>query len=119
MKPLYLPTLRGIFGDWIYYTSLVPAYEVAARVRFAHDLHVKNRQLSDMIQRELKSGRSEEIANYLQRDDRFFSSLVVAVYGGDPSWHEFGDIKSERKDISISDIPDSAKDSLGFLSLSG
>lgn len=119
MKTLYLPTLRGIFGDWIYYTSLVPAYEVAARIRFAHDLHIKNRQLSDMIQRELKSGRSEEIAEYLQRNDRFFSSLVVAVYGGDPAWHEFGDIKSERKDISISDIPDFAKNSLGFLSLSG
>lgn len=119
MSKIYLPTLRGYFGDWVYYSSLMPAKELADRVEFATLIHVKNPQLSEMIQRELREGRAVKIADYLETDERFFNSLVIAVYGGDPAWHEFGNIRPSRPDISMDDIPGFARNSLGFLSFSG
>ena len=87
---LALPALRGTFGDWTYYSAVIPLAELAKRVAFASEIHT-NKGLSELIQRELKggphSGRAVDIANYLQNEhERFFNSLVVAVYGGAPQW---------------------------------
>jgi DNA sulfur modification protein DndB len=118
MKKLLIPALRGRFGDWVYYSCLVPFSEVAERISFANDIH-KNKNLSDMIQREIKQKRGLEIAKYLTTEkERFFNSLVVAVYKGDPIWYEV-DLKTNSKDILVEDIPDFAWDSFGFLSLTG
>lgn len=118
-KILYLPALRGHFGDWIYYSCLMPLEQVAGRVQFADEIH-KSKKLSEMIQRELRKGRSRDIAKYLKtQPERFFNSLVIAVYGGEPAWHEFGNIKAEHSDVSMGDIPESARHSVGFLSLTG
>lgn len=84
--PLALPALRGGFGDWTYYSAVVPLPELAARVSFANDIH-ENKELSTWIQRSLKGGRAEDIASYLKKEpERFFSSLVIALYGGTPEW---------------------------------
>jgi DNA sulfur modification protein DndB len=87
---LALPALRGAFGDWTYYSAVIPLAELAKRVAFANEIHT-NKGLSELIQRELKGGphggRALDIANYLQNEhERFFNSLVVAVYGGAPQW---------------------------------
>jgi len=87
---LALPALRGNFGDWTYYSAVIPLTELAKRVAFANEIHT-NKALSELIQRSLKGGprggRSLDIANYLQNEkERFFNSLVVAVYGGSPQW---------------------------------
>ncbi len=96
MQKLFIPALRGVFGDWVYYSCLMPAEVVARQISFAEELH-KNKKLSELIQREIKKKRGLEIANYLRtQNERFFNSLVVAVYGGDPDWFEFG-IKSQNK----------------------
>ena len=118
MGILFIPALRGFFGDWVYYSCLMPGWLVAERINFAKELH-QNKRLSDMIQRELKRGRSIEIANYLlSEQEKFFNSLVAAVYGGKPSWYEF-DVKSQTKDISVDDIPKFALHSFGFLGFTG
>jgi len=88
--PLALPALRGTFGDWTYYSAVIPLAELAKRVAFAGEIHT-NKGLSELIQRSLKGGarggRALDIANYLLREpERFFNSLVVAVYGGAPQW---------------------------------
>lgn len=112
----YLPALRGRFGDWAYYCTLMTLRQIAARVDYAKDIH-KNRTLSEMIQRELTLGRAGEIANYIHANqDRFFNSLVVAVYGGKPQWHPF-DVKPTAADISVDDLDETARDSVGYLSL--
>lgn len=119
MGKLYLPALRGLFGSWTFYSCLIPFDELATRVDFATDLH-KSKNLSDLIQRELKHGRAEAIEKYLTKQkERFFNSLVIAVYGGDPTWHQFDKIKPQRDDIRIDEISETAKNSIGFLSLSG
>lgn len=119
-QPLALPALRGTFGDWIYYSAVIPLAELAKRVAFASEIHT-NKGLSDLIQRSLKSGphggRSLEIANYLQNEhERFFNSLVVAVYGGSPEWVPLKVSQSESDTPALSEA---ASHSLGVLQMNG
>ena len=87
-ESLLLPSLRGVMGNWVYYSSLMRLRQIAMRVSFATELQ-KNKNLSSMIQRELKKKRSKEITDYLStNEDRFFNSLVIATYGGEPNWYE-------------------------------
>src|SRR3712207_9102938 len=82
------PALRCAMGDWIYYVTYMKFSDVATYIKRARDIY-KNQGLSDMIQRELKtSTRAPEIARYLvDREERFFSSIVVGVYGGTANWY--------------------------------
>lgn len=119
IKRQYLPALRGIFGDWVYYSCLMPMREVVKRIEFASEIR-DSKKLSDMIQREIKKGRSKEIATYLKREEqRFFNSLVVAVYDGKPSWHGFQNFQPTQKDIDMSEVSSDAENSVGFLSFTG
>lgn len=118
-KPLTLPALCGSFGDWTYYSALLPLADLAARVSFADEIHT-NKALSDLIQRSLKGGhtggRAKEIASYLrQQDERFFNSLVIAVYGGKPEWFPVR-IKKGGSDMPA---PPDSEGILGALRLSG
>jgi DNA sulfur modification protein DndB len=115
----YYPSLRGTFGNWIYYSCLMPASDVTRRVRFADEIH-PNKALSALIQRTLKKGRAKEIGDYLIRENqRFFNSMVVAVYDGEPVWHGFSNFRPQVNDIDLSDVPEDAEDSVGFLSFTG
>jgi len=93
--------------------------EVTQRLSFADEIH-KSKKLSDWIQRQLKKGRSKEISDYLHREkQRFFNSLVVAIYGGDPAWHGFSNFRPQTKDIQLADVPSEVENSVGFLSFAG
>lgn len=115
---LYVPALRALFGKWWYYSCLMPAAAVAERISFAKDIH-KSEKLSAMIQREIKKKRGFEIAEYLKNNkEKFFNSLVVAVYRGHPTWFEVAITKANKK-IPITDIPETVLDSFGLLRLTG
>lgn len=119
MSNLYLPALRGVFGDWIYYSCLMSLSTLSERVDFADVIH-KSSQLSDLIQREIKKKRAIEIADYLNKEkQRFFSSLVLAVYGGDAVWLDIGIISAANPDISVDEISESTEQRIGFLCLTG
>ncbi len=112
----YYPALRGRFGDWAFYSLLMSVKQLTERVKFAEEIHNirGSKKLSSLIQRELDN-RAPEIAEYLRsNEDRFFNSLVVAVYGGSPNWHEF-DIKLSDN-IDDDDLDVTAKYSIGYLS---
>lgn len=116
IQALALPALRGTFGDWTYYSAVIPLEEIAKRVAFASEIHT-NKGLSALIQRSLKGGRSLDIANYLQNEhERFFNSLVVAVYGGDPQWVPLKVSQSESDTPALSEA---ASHSLGVLQMNG
>ncbi len=117
-KRKFYPALRGLFGDWAYYSCLMSLKDVADCVNYAKEIH-KNEHLSDMIQRQLKEGRGKDICEYLKTVDRFFNSIVVAVYRGDPNWHEVSAFSPKSSTILIDEIPLRARNSLGFLSFSG
>lgn len=114
---LVLPCLRGYMGSWITYSCMMRLSDASELIGFAEELHQINR-LSDKIQRELNTDRAEEISRYLLRnEDRFFNSLVVAVYDGDPNWHEVGGITPNNEEASSLEFPEYAGNCLGFLSI--
>lgn len=117
MKRLLLPALRGHIGDWVFYSCIMPLAEVGKRVSYAKEVH-RNKRLSDMIQRVLKERRAGEIADYLaSQDQRFFNSLVVAVYDEDPTWYPVSQLEGRHRDIDVEDVVDRIE-SLGILELS-
>lgn len=118
---LLLPALRGILGEWVFYACLMPLEEVSKRIEYASAHHrTRPTELSRWIQRTLQEGRAVEIADYLLREkQRFFNSLVVAVYGGDPAWHPLTNLKSVHSSLKPEDIPSAAQESLGVLRFSG
>lgn len=86
MKSIFFPSVRGIIGDWVYYSSVMPIQEVSARVDFVKDVH-KTDELSELLQRGIKRKRINEISEYLSSNkERFLNSLVLAVYGSNPEW---------------------------------
>lgn len=115
---LVLPALRGRFGDWIYYSCLMPIDELGTRVSYAEEIH-KDKALSQLIQRSLEGPRSKHIVDYLKTKERFFNSLVLATYGGSPDWLEVGDFKANTEPSLLKQIPDFALDAMGFLRLNG
>jgi DNA sulfur modification protein DndB len=116
-KPMILPALRGSMGDWVYYSCLMPMVELGIRVEYAKEVH-PDQALSKLIQRSLEGPRARHIAEYLaSTKERFFNSLVLATYGGNPDWIELGNFRSTSDPAIIKLI--SADDTLGFLKLSG
>ena len=114
-----LPALRGLMGDWIYYSCLMSMDEISQRVQYADEIH-QNQYLSDMIQRQLKRGRSEQIAKYLEtQSERFFNSLVIATYGGKPNWHALSDVRNRNSKEELDNLNEDTIASIGFLTLSG
>ena len=112
-----LPTIQAKMGDWDYYVTTLPFSEVAHRVKFASDL-IAPSNMSEWIQRRVIPRRAEQIANYLiDQPERFFPSVVVGVYQGQPAWYEI-DVQG---DIILGD-PELAprfQDKLGILELDG
>ncbi|WP_300244748.1 DGQHR domain-containing protein [Pseudomonas sp.] len=118
-KKLILPALRGRIGDWIYYSCLMPIPELAQRVDYAKNIH-SDKSLSKLIQRSLEGERAEHIASYLEKtEERFFNSLVLATYDGNPEWIDIGASSSSSDDTLLQDIGSEAFDTIGFLCLSG
>jgi len=118
-KKIVLPALRGIMGDWVYYSCLLSLRELSSRVDYAKEIHT-NKNLSDMIQRQLEKRRSVLISEYLRtQPERFFNSLVVATYGGQPNWHALSDVRNKANNEEIKDLSEMTIASVGFLTLSG
>jgi DNA sulfur modification protein DndB len=116
-KRILLPCLRGTIGNWVTYTCLMRLKEIRDLVSFAEDIH-NSKKLSKMIQRELKKDRQKEIGEYLINDtEAFFNALVVAIYNGEPKWHQFDSISRHTVGIEDFETFDYAKECFGYLSL--
>ena len=122
--PILLPALQGHFGEWTYYAAIMPVAEVEERVRYARELH-SNERLSDRIQRELQDAgpgrrnRAVAIAAYLRDNERrFFNSIVVGIYGGEPIWHPFDVVAGSLRDGGT-ELQLCQEERVGFLKLTG
>lgn len=112
-----LPCMRGAIGNWVTYTCLMSLEDISSLINYAEEVH-SNKSLSKMIQRELRKDRQKEIAKYLTEDkEAFFSSLVVAVYQGEPKWHPFESISPNYKELESFEVKDYARECLGYLSI--
>lgn len=82
------PALKANMGSWTYYVVKMTMKDIVKEVGFASEVY-SNKTLDDAIQRSLNESRvKKEIVQYLgKRDDRFFSSIVVAALGGNPTFY--------------------------------
>ena len=83
-----LPAIRAYIGDWVYYVATMRFKDVSEYVkRVDNELH-KSDLLKQMLQRSITKNY-ESIAHYIEtQEERFFNALVLAVYDGEPTWHE-------------------------------
>lgn len=85
MKITNYLALKANMGDWEYYVTTMKASDLVEYVKFAEEV-VPSPELDEILQRNLAK-RSEGIAEFLTtNDERFFGSLILAVYGGSPKF---------------------------------
>ena len=113
---LILPCLRGLIGDWVFYSTLMSAEQISGWVKPVKDIR-ESKYLDEELQRELKD-RKKAISKYLLTDkNRFFNSIVVGVFGGVPDWFEFD--LSKASDLIPSNQIENIKQSIGLMVVSG
>jgi DNA sulfur modification protein DndB len=83
-----IPAIRAKMGIWVYYAATLSFEEISQlEPKNIKDL-CKSNVLGDMLQREL-TDNYKQISNYLlSQNERFFNSLVLAIYDGEPHWQE-------------------------------
>lgn len=104
-----LPAIRGEIGVWKYYVSTMSFSDIANHVKQINDELHKSTTLSKMIQRSITDNYKKITSYILNQNERFFNSLVLAVYDGNPEWVEV--------EISYEDGEEFFN--MGFLKLSG
>ena len=115
-KPASFPAIQCKMGGWKYYSTMLPFSEVASRIQRASEIN-SHPGLDNMLQRELGK-RTAGIAEYLQtQPERFFSAIVVGVYGGSPDW--FPIEIDDNLGPQPTDLSERARESLGILKFSG
>lgn len=111
------PSMRALMGDREYFIATMTFADVREWVKHIDEIH-ERQDFKSWLQRELKPKRKEEIANYLlTQDQRFFNSIVVGIYHGEPDWFPVS-FESSQTFTSLEDLGANQK-TLGFLKLSG
>ena len=113
---LLLPALRAQMGQWWYFTSVMRMSDIVERVHIVGEIH-RAESLQELLQRNL-TDRATGIADYLiTQNQRFFNSLVIGSYGGDPKWFE---VSITKTPFAIQqELPLHLEGMLGFLMLDG
>ena len=114
-----IPVLEGQFGSTTYYMTTMKASEVVNRLHVPKNLDGwAEMSIEERWQREINYSRvKKQIAPYLiNTQDRFFGSLVVAIYKGNKP--KFEPLKKMSPNISGGAYSESIE-RLGFLTLAG
>ncbi|WP_036156542.1 DNA sulfur modification protein DndB [Maribacter forsetii] len=112
-----LPCLRGVIGDWVYYSSLMSAKQIKESVSTVKEIREAT-NLDEVLQRKLKE-RKTDIARYiLNNESRFFNSIILGVFGGVPNWIEF-DLGEKFEDELSSDDIQTSENSMGIMVFEG
>lgn len=82
------PAIRACIGDWVYYVATLTFKDVSVYVKKVDDELHKSSLLKDLLQRSI-TNNYKSIAQYIEtQQERFFNALVLAIYDGEPLWHE-------------------------------
>ena len=83
---------------WTYYSIKMKMKDVGKEIGFADDLE-DSKSLNSIMQRARGERAKTDIVNFLaKRNDRFFSSIVVAARGGEPT---FSEVCLEKDDLGF------------------
>lgn len=103
-----IPAIQGRIGDTVYYVTTFTFKQISDLVRRINaELHTSH-SINEEIQRSLTENYKDIKRYILTREDRFFDSLVLATYDGNPQWRE---VRFEIDDESFYNV--------GILELSG
>ena len=92
---VHLACLRGNIGYWTYYSTVIKIKDLVTDNRVitvseSEELYTRN--INRILQREINQSRIKSLKKYIKgNDERFFSSLIVAVHKGSPKWYIFYD----------------------------
>lgn len=125
IKSIHLPSLRGNFGSWNYFSTVIKVKDIVESNRIitvpeSKALYTKN--INQILQREIDFTRIGKIKEYLLKSkERFFSSLIVAIHKGNPEWADFDLERQFRIDNELIDDSDVEfiENKIGVLTLSG
>ena len=96
-----IPAIRGKIGNTIYYSANFTFQQINDLVKKVEGEIYTSAPLKERIQRSL-TDNSGKIKQYiLDRNDRFFNALVLAVYDGEPQWTE---IRFELEDYIFPNV---------------
>jgi DNA sulfur modification protein DndB len=122
---VHLACLRGNIGYWTYYSTVIKIKDLVTDNRVitvseSEELYTQN--INRILQREINQSRIKSLKKYIkENDERFFSSLIVAVHKGSPKWSDID--LFERIEIDGSEIEQEQVNFLGskfgILSLNG
>lgn len=122
---VHLACLRGNIGYWTYYSTVIKIKDLVTDNRVitvseSEELYTRN--INRILQREINQSRIKSLKKYIKgNDERFFSSLIVAVHKGSPKWSDID--LFERIEIDGSEIDQEQVNFLGskfgILSLTG
>lgn len=125
MKKIYLPCIRGVIGNWTYYSTVMKIRDIVENSRVitvaeSPDLYTKN--INNILQREISPSRISQISRYLlNNNERFFSSLTLAIHKGNPQWFDISlgsQFEVENKSLSDGQL-EFIENKFGILSLEG
>jgi len=83
-----IPAIRSHIGNWVYYTSVFSFDQIDRLVKRIDDELHRSESLRNQIQRSISDNYISLKEYILRQDERFFNSLVLAVYDGHPKWVE-------------------------------
>ncbi|MGD0487875.1 MAG: DGQHR domain-containing protein [Syntrophorhabdales bacterium] len=112
-----LPAIRARMGNWWYYITTMTFKEVAERVKRVRDIH-ESKSLKTWIQRELKEGRTREIAEYLNsQPQRFFNAVVLGLFQGTPDWYPIS-VSTGHVETGV-ELEERVRSAFGLIKLTG
>lgn len=113
------PALKAKMGTTDYYIVRMQMSEIAEKIHVAKDVY-QHKALDEALQRILKEGRvKKEIVKFLNRRDRFFSSIVVAALGGKPTFSPVKISGAESENASSIFTAAKVDESFGVLTFYG
>ncbi|MEH6625621.1 MAG: DNA sulfur modification protein DndB [Motiliproteus sp.] len=80
------PSLRGVFGSWVYYPALMSFEQVNELVTTSQEIR-ESPNLDDYLQRGLTNNVSSIVKYIKDSDDRFFNSIILGVFESVPEWN--------------------------------
>jgi DNA sulfur modification protein DndB len=104
-------------GEWVYYVTCMTFTDVDDWIKRTDEIY-KSAKLADWIQRQLDEKHAARIAKYLrENEERLFNSIVVGLYGADPTWAELS--IADPRDELTAEQEDYLQRSMGLLRLTG
>jgi len=103
-----IPAIKSSIGDWTYYTTSLSFKDVVNMVDKMSDEIYQSSSLKEALQRSITENYKNIEQYIVSQPERFFNSLVLAIYDGEPKWIQ----------VDL-DLDDTIFHNVGFLTLTG